>query len=58
MGWSSGGVSFATSMSGGWYVCAIDDGRDEFLLPAVFARVRGGVGDSVFRGGSSNLLAA
>jgi hypothetical protein len=51
-------VSFATSMSGGWYVCAIDDGRDEFLLPAVFARVRGGVGDSVFRGGSSNLLAA
>jgi hypothetical protein len=33
----------------------MDEGRDECLLPAVLALVRGGVGDSVFLGGSSSL---
>jgi hypothetical protein len=29
MRWSSGSVSAPTSMTGGWYVCIIDIGRDE-----------------------------
>jgi len=31
MGWSSGRVSLSISIWGGWWVCAIDEGREPFL---------------------------
>jgi hypothetical protein len=42
MGWSSGGVSDATSITGGWYALIMDTGLDEERS----VRVLRGVGES------------